>query len=120
MTQEIWFELVGEPDDEIARSSEHLLAELTELDLESVERAPGVAAPAATRGVDPDAVATLVAVATSPLVLRASLDVARSWLERRVRGTVRVRVGDDEIELTAASAREQRELVRAFVDRNTM
>jgi hypothetical protein len=64
------------------------------------------------------AAGTLVGLLASPVVLRAVVDVVKSWLERQKRGSVTIKVGDDSIELTAATRGEQDALVQAFLHRH--
>ncbi|MDS0136875.1 MULTISPECIES: effector-associated constant component EACC1 [unclassified Amycolatopsis] len=103
---------------EISDASDRLQDELGLLDFDRLGR-PGTAAEPGTRSGTAAAVGTLVGLVSSPVVLRAVVDVVKSWLERQKRGSVTIKCGEDSIELTAASRAQQDALVRAFLDRHT-
>jgi len=104
-------------DDEQATSEavEGLAEELAQLDFDRLEAAPGGPAPDGTRGVDAVTVGSLVGVLSSPLVLKGTVDVIKSWLARRDRGTVKITIDGDTIELSAASSAEQTRLADLFI-----
>ena len=121
MTQREIELVVGGWDDDLAEisdASDRLQDELRRLDFDRLER-PGAPAGPGTRSGTAVAVGTLVGLVSSPVVLRAVVDVVKSWLERQKRGSVTVKCGEDSIELTAATRAQQDALVQAFLDRHT-
>jgi Effector Associated Constant Component 1 len=107
------------PDAEAAELDEatrQLREQLLQLDVEDVAR-PAEAAPADARGVDVAALGTLLVTAGQSAV-SAIAGALASWLARRPRRTVKLQIGDDSIELTDASAEEQRQLLAAFLARH--
>lgn len=114
--------VVGGFDEDLqARSeaSESLLEELSLLDFDRLERPVEGDRPVGTRAADVATVGTLVGVFSSPIVLRAAMDVVRSWLVRQQGAAVTVTCGKDSIRLAAASPKEQRALVEMFIERHS-
>jgi hypothetical protein len=120
MSERIEFTLVSDDDSPelLAEDSTSLLDELSQLDFEAIDRPPSGSAPPGTRVADPVTLATLAAVFSSPAVIAAAVDVAKSWLMRRQRGSIKIKVGKDEIAISAASSKEQEALVADFVARH--
>jgi len=78
----------------------------------------GATAPAGTRGMDLETVGTvLVTIQSSVEVLTAIVAATQGWLRRSPTPSrrVRVKVGDREIELDAATPAQQQQLVDLFV-----
>lgn len=102
---------------ELDSATTSLLDELRLVDIDQLERATQPAPPG-TRTPDAQTIDTLVAVVSSPIVLQGMVDVVRSWLTRRDRGAVEIKVGTDRLTLSAATAEQQEHLVREFLDRH--
>ncbi|MFJ7218952.1 hypothetical protein [Amycolatopsis sp. NPDC098790] len=102
---------------EIADAGDRLCEELDLLDFDRLDR-PEIPSKPGTRSGAAAAAGTLVGLMSSPLVMRAVVDVVKSWLERQKRGSVTIKCGDDSIELTAATRAQQDALVEAFLDRH--
>jgi hypothetical protein len=121
MSDSVEFTLASDGDspETLAEDSTSLLDELSQLDFESIDRPPSGSAPPGTRVADPLTLATLAAVFSSPAVIAAAVEVAKSWVVRRRRGSVKIKIGKDEISLSAASSKEQEALVADFVARHT-
>lgn len=100
-------------------ASESLLDELSLLDFDRLDRVSGGEPPAGTRGADVTAVGALVGIVSSPIVLRAAMDVVRSWLVRQDGAAVTVKCGKDSIRLAGASTDEQRALVDMFIQKHS-
>lgn len=103
----------GELDD----ATVSLLEELRLVDVDRLERATEPAPPG-TRAPDAQTVDTLVALVSSPMMLQGMVDVVRSWLTRRDRGAVEIKIGMDSLKVSAATGEQQADLVRAFLDRH--
>jgi hypothetical protein len=102
-----------------SEASESLLDELSLLDFDRLDRLVGVERPAGTRAAGAATVGTLVGIFSSPIVLRAAMDVVRSWLMRQEGAAVTVKCGKDSISLAAATPEEQRALVEMFVEKHS-
>ncbi|MFF9485312.1 MULTISPECIES: hypothetical protein [unclassified Streptomyces] len=87
---------------------------LLELDVEDVETVRSGDVPDGAKPADAIAVGAL-AVTLAPLALRSVLDLVRTWIENRPVRTVSVTLGDDSLELEAASSADQRRIVDAFL-----
>jgi hypothetical protein len=64
-----------------------------------------------------DVFAAVVAMLTSSTVLPSLFKTLQTWLEQR-KASVRIQLGDDQIELSGNTTREQQELVEAFLRRH--
>jgi hypothetical protein len=108
--------------EDAARLSRRLRAELHELDVESVQAAPGEDAPAGAKGTDLVTVgALIVALSASGGVFPSLIATLRDWLDRQSgRHRISVNINGDVIELERATAQQQRDLVDAFVRRHTV
>jgi Effector Associated Constant Component 1 len=112
--------IVGGWDDdptEISDAGDRLREELDLLDFVRLDR-PAIPSEHGTRSGAAVAAGTFLGLVASPVFLRAVVDVVKSWLERPKRGSVTIKIGDDSIELTAATRAQQDELVQAFLDRH--
>lgn len=120
MPREIEFVVVDPDGDALAASeaSEKLLEELDRLDFDRLDRATATTAEGGTRSGTVAVVGTLVGLVSSPAVVRGALEVVKSWLVRRERGTVKITCGEDVLELNAVSRSQQDALVKAFLDRH--
>lgn len=106
-------------EDRRALDAEYLVAELSELDLERVELRSGGPAPYGSRGIGAVEIGSVVVALTGAKpVLGALLGLVQDWLARRQSGTVKIKIGDDELELTFVSHAAQRQALEAFVDRH--
>jgi hypothetical protein len=115
-----------EPDSEVDREhverlTRQVRVELAELDVESVDFAAGGMAPEGTKTADPVTVgAIVVALSASGGVFTSVIDTLRDWLGRSTRlHRIAVTIDGDTIELERATARQQRELVEAFIRRHS-
>jgi len=105
----------GVEDDERERLARQLRAELIELDIESLTTVAGRAAPVGSKGADSWG-DWLITLSASGGVITSILVAVQEWLSRH-RGDHKVRVvlGGDTLELSAATAAEQAEIVRTFL-----
>jgi hypothetical protein len=92
--------------------------ELGDLDVDRVEQVRSGAAPAGTRAGE-SAELGVLAVTMAPAVLQGLFSVLQGWLERRRSGTIKITIGDDEIELSATSPQMQQQALDAFLARNS-
>jgi hypothetical protein len=117
---ELELQLVGADEDDLERLAEltyQLRRELLELDVEAVSVRPSGPAPAGTKGGDALAIGELL-VQVSVAVLPALLASVQSWVSRLGSQKIRIKLGDDEIELSGPmSSAERRALIKAFADR---
>jgi hypothetical protein len=98
-----------------------LRRELLELDVAGVRRGVAGDAPEGAKAVDVAAVGTLiVTVAQTAPAIVAVVDAVRSWLGRRrpgSAGSVKLRIGDAEIEVTGEASPDQQRLIAAWLER---
>jgi hypothetical protein len=119
MAAQVTLEIVepGADEERLDERARSLRRELEELDVERVERASGGPAPAGTRSIEFAAVATLIVTLKESSALAGGLVRAmRSWLNRGEPGTksIRVKIGDKELELSGASDEVTAQLLQEF------
>jgi hypothetical protein len=92
---------------------------LLELDVESVERPRGTPPPSGARAAEAADLGTLlVTLATTPALLGAVVNTVRAWLSRgRDRG-VKLKLGDDVLEVTQISSEQQERLIADWIARH--
>jgi hypothetical protein len=111
----------GTSPEGIATLTGFLRTELASLGAVSLAR-PAGELPAGARGVDPAAVAgLLVTLGDSADGLNSLVRVVRGWMARGKRGTrsVRIKLGDDELELDQLSGPDQERLLDLFLARHS-
>ena len=118
--------LVVEPDSELdpeagERLVRQLLAELAELEVNSVAPATGGTAPDGAKGADAVTLgAIVVALSASGGVFTALIETLRDWLGRQHRRhRISVTIDGDTIELERASAGQQQVLLDAYIRRHS-
>ena len=109
----------GDDDDEYAEDQlQYLLDELSQLDVASIERAH-LPPPPGTRGPGAWEVGALViGLGGSGALLPVLVGCVQDWLNRRRSGTIRLKFGDDEIELTASSDEMRQRALEEFLRRH--
>ncbi|MGH3714369.1 MAG: hypothetical protein ACRDT4_13040 [Micromonosporaceae bacterium] len=107
----------GADDGRIEALSLRLREELLALAVQSVERAPGGAAPDDTRaGAAEVAGALVVSIQPTIQLVGALVAVVRDWLRRTGRNTVvRIEIGGDVLELSGANSETQQRLVDHWI-----
>lgn len=83
--------LVGGDDVELDELTRQLRAEIAELDVDSIRRVSGGAAPSGTKAVD-FAVIGQMAVSLAPTVVPPLFGLLKSWVERKPSTPVKVKV----------------------------
>jgi hypothetical protein len=116
-------ELIVDPvDGDRERAEEDLgllLDELSQIDVEKIEREMAGPAPSGTRGDGVNAAgALLIALGSSGATLPALLGMVRDWLNRRGSGAVRMKIGSDEVELTRVDSPMQQRVLEEFLSRH--
>lgn len=100
-----------------------LRSELLELDVDDVTRLRNGAAPAGSKALDMITVsALLVTIGNSAKGLVSVIHAVRDWLARSAspRRSVRLAIGDDVLELSAASEADQDRLIALFAERHAV
>ncbi|GID26131.1 hypothetical protein C8E87_4788 [Paractinoplanes brasiliensis] len=98
-----------------------LRSELRQLDIDDVRALPAGPPPPGSRAFATETVgAILVLIGQNPDVLRSVVEAVRGWLGRSdgTKRTVRLELGDDVLELSEATADDQRRLIDLFVSRH--
>ncbi len=111
----------GDGDQEYAEEQlQYLLAELSQLDLASIERAPSpLPPPPGTRGSGAVELGALViGLGGGGALLPVLVGLVQDWLNRRRSGTIRIKIGDDEIELTATTDEMRKRALEDFLRRH--
>jgi hypothetical protein len=119
--QELGIALIDDDLDaeEVDQLAQQLREELLQSDVESVDFVTAGEAPPHTRAIDIIALGgLLVTVAESVGALGTVVDTVRNWLTRRGRGQVKLQIGDDVLELSNVSKRDQEQLIDAFLARH--
>jgi hypothetical protein len=98
---------------------QYLLDELAQIDVASIERESAGPVPPGTRGSGVDAAgALLIALGGSGATLPVLVGLLRDWLMRRGSGSLRLKIGSDEVELTHASTAMQQRALDEFLGRH--
>ncbi|GIG69794.1 hypothetical protein [Phytomonospora endophytica] len=96
-----------------------LIAALGEGDVGHIERVPGPPPPEGTRaGTGVELGALLIGLGGAGATLPVLLGLVRDWLGRRGSGTIRVKIGEDELELGNASRAVQQRVLDDFLRRH--
>lgn len=106
----------AQDDDERETLTAQLRRRLLELDVDDVVPVRAAVDPAGARAAGAAELGAIV-VTAAPLVLDAVVRTVEAWLVSRSARSVRLAVGDDEIELDGVSPQIQRQLADAFVTR---
>jgi hypothetical protein len=94
----------------------YLLDELSKTDVASIERVKTGMAPTGTKSGDAVEVgALLIALGSSGATLPVLIGLVQDWLKRRGSGTVRLKIGSDELELTHVSIEQQQQVLDRFL-----
>jgi hypothetical protein len=98
---------------------QYLIDELQELDLASIDRASQRPPPPGTRGAGAmELGAPVIGLGGSGTLLPVLAGQVQACLGRRRSGSVRLKLGDDEIELTAVSDEVQQRSLNEFLARH--
>ncbi|WP_435220636.1 effector-associated constant component EACC1 [Streptomyces sp. Tue6028] len=109
----------GDDDHEyVEEQLQHLIAELSELDLDSIDRVAQGPPPPGTRSTEAIQLgALLLGLGGSGALLPVLTTLVQDWLNRRRSGSIRMKIGD-EIELTGASDAAQQRALEEFLRRH--
>ncbi|MFI6044593.1 hypothetical protein ACIA8C_23400 [Nocardia sp. NPDC051321] len=121
LTANILLSLATDADaDDAERLTRQLRAELSELDLNSIDVVRAGPPPDAAKSVDPVTVGALVvALSASGGVFTALIETLRDWLSRQAAAKkIAVTIDGDTVELERATAAERGALVEAFLQRH--
>ncbi len=104
--------------EEVAEATLQLRRDLLDLDVEAVELARAGEPPPGTRAVDFIALGTLIVTVANSGLLNAVVAGMRSWLGDHPQRSIKLKLGEDVLELTGVSSEEQRRLADAWLRRN--
>jgi hypothetical protein len=106
--------------EELDRLTERLRRELLALDVADVRRGAQAAAPDGARGLDVEALGTLlISVVTAPELLRAVVGTIRDWLGRSRARSVCLEIDGDVLHVTGLSSEAQERLIESWLARQT-
>jgi hypothetical protein len=109
----------GEPQERAEQDLQYLLDDILQIGGTKVDREPAGPRPPGAKVVDAVTVgALLIALGSSGAALPALVGLVRDWLARRGTGTVRLKIGSDEVEITEASSELQRRALDEFLTRH--
>jgi hypothetical protein len=96
-----------------------LQRELLQLDVSAVDRVPAGPVPEGARGVDLAALGELIVkFGESAPVLGQVVEVIRAWASRSPKRTATLTIGDDKLELSGLSEKDQRLVIRDWMARH--
>jgi hypothetical protein len=104
----------GAPDEELEAMTSQLRDELLELNVDSVDHVEEHELPESAKAIGFVAIGALL-VKVGPAAFGAVADTLQAWLKRQAGRKITVKIGDDTIELTGASADERRRLIDTWV-----
>jgi hypothetical protein len=122
MQTEVVLGIEAGPDadqEELAELALGLREELSAVDLESVELARGDERPSGAKTGDVMDWGTLVVGIASSGAMTALITAVSAWITRQRSASVRVKIGDDELELTGGSSDDQRRMIEAWFERRS-
>ncbi|WP_105974529.1 effector-associated constant component EACC1 [Streptomyces geranii] len=109
----------GDPEF-VEEELQYLVAELDQLDVTGIGRVPSGPAPDGTRGEGAVEVgALLIGLGGGGALLPVLVGLVQDWLSRRRSGTIRLRIGEDEIELTATTDEMRQRALDDFLRRHS-
>lgn len=110
---------VGDDEEYAEEQLQQLIAELSELDLDGLDRvAQGPPPPGARSTEAVQLGALLLGLGGSGALLPVLAALVQDWLNRRRSGNVRLKIGEDEIELTGVSDEVQQRALEEFLRRH--
>lgn len=106
--------------EELARLAVDLREQLLELDIERADPALAGPAPPGTRAGEIFVAGALtVMLAQSSGLLTALVETVQSWVSLVGARSVKLKIDDDELEVTGITRADQRELIKAWIDRHS-
>jgi hypothetical protein len=105
--------------EEVAQAAMQLRRELLDLDVDAAGAREAGEPPPGSRAVDLAAVGALVVNLADSQMLAAVVAAVRSWLAGSPRRSIKLQLGDDALELTGVSSKEQRRLADEWLARHT-
>jgi hypothetical protein len=104
--------------EEIARATRQLRHDLLDLDVDAVEAPQAGKPPPGSKGADMSALGVLVVNIADSQLLAAMVTAVRSWLASSPRRSIKLQLGNDALELTGVSSKEQRRLTDEWLARH--
>jgi hypothetical protein len=103
--------------EELNRLSSELRCELLELDVDSVSRASNGSAPANAKTGGTGLSDVLIVSLSNSTVLVSVLHLLGLWIKRGRERRVKLKVGDDALEIDSASTEEVAQVIESWLDR---
>lgn len=115
----VHIDAAGGDAEELEALTQQLRSEIAELDVDSVEPAPGGPAPAGAKAVGLLAIGSLlVKFLASEKVFSKLIEVVTAWLQRSGQRSVVIELGGDKLEVKGISGAEQKRLIDEFIRRH--
>lgn len=109
----------GDDDEEYVEAQlRYLLEELSEAGVADVERSLVDAPPGTRTGGAVEVGALLIGLGGTGATLPVLIGLLRDWLSRRSSGTLRLKIGEDELELTGADEAMRQRALEDFLQRH--
>lgn len=106
--------------EELAKLAVDLREQLLELDIESADPATAGSAPPGTRAGEIFVAGALTVMLTlSSGLLTGLIETVKSWISLSGGRSVKLELDGDVLEVTGITRSEQRELIKAWIDRHT-
>jgi hypothetical protein len=97
----------------------YLLDEVAQLEGATVDRLDAAPAPPGTRGGAGTELGTaLIALGSGGAILPVLVALLRDWLGRRASGSIRLKIGSDEVTMDHVPGSLQRQVLEEFLDRH--
>lgn len=105
-------------DQDVTDLTRRLADDIRELDVDSVKPLRTGIGPEGSKAIEPFSFGALVVTLASSSALTALIKTINSWIVRQKRGSVTIKIGDEELTLTP-TADEQRQIVANWLDRHS-
>jgi membrane-associated two-gene conflict system component 1 (EACC1) len=108
-------------EEELARTTQQLREELSDLNIDSVDTVKTGPAPEGSKAGEEMITwgSLLVSLAASGGVLPSLIGTVQSWLSRRENQKISMEIDGDKLEVTGVSSEEQRRLIDIWVGRHS-
>jgi hypothetical protein len=104
--------------EELAAITDELQEELLEANVNDVKTLASGEPPKGAKAGEALEFGTLL-VSLSPAILQSVVGIVRSWLSRRGSRSVKMKIGEDTLEMSGLTSNEQSRLIEEWLERNS-